>query len=268
MLKTIEIIKKYNFNAKKNLGQHFLLNDDLLDKIVACAGAVANSEVLEVGPGPGGLTTAILRKNPKRLVTVELDQRSVEAINSEIKPFFSNLEIIGSDALLIDENDIFDKKFKIIANLPYNIGTTLLLKWLENCIEKVETITLLLQKEVVDRIIATPKTREYGRLSVICQYLCQIKKYFDIPPGAFCPPPKVISSVVGLIPKQNIDLNITSRLIWLTNILFSKKRKTIFNNLRVVTDKSNDILNRCGINLKSRSEELCVGDFLKILEYL
>ncbi|MDR2777797.1 MAG: 16S rRNA (adenine(1518)-N(6)/adenine(1519)-N(6))-dimethyltransferase RsmA, partial [Rickettsiales bacterium] len=124
MLSTSEIVKKYNLAGRSELGQNFLLRNDILEKIVVSAGDLAGTDVLEIGPGPGGLTRAILESNPRRLVAVELDQCLVDVLNTEMRPFFNNLEIISGDALKINENELFSDRFRIVANLPYNIGTT------------------------------------------------------------------------------------------------------------------------------------------------
>ncbi|MDR2077357.1 MAG: 16S rRNA (adenine(1518)-N(6)/adenine(1519)-N(6))-dimethyltransferase RsmA [Rickettsiales bacterium] len=268
MLTTAEIIKKYNFVTKKKLGQNFLLRTSLLERIVDSAGDIASHDILEIGPGLGGLTMAILQRNPRRLISVELDAKLAEIINLEIKPLFNNLEILNANALLVDENVLFDSRFKIIANLPYGIGTTLLMKWLKNCPEKIEKMTLLVQREVANRIVATPGTREYGQLSVICQYLGKVKKCFDISPGEFLPSPKVTSSLVSLVPYDNLDPQKSLKFIELANILFRKKRKTILNNMIDSVVNARDILADCQISPGARSEELETKDFVKILEYI
>ncbi len=270
MLTTVEIIKKYNLYTKKSLGQNFLTNPDLLLKIVNCAGDLDNFEVLEVGTGPIGLTSAILKNNPLKLVTIDLDERCKIIIENEIKPYYKNVDFIYGDALKINEEELFRNKYKIISNLPYNIGTTLLFKWLEG-INNIESMTLLLQKEVVDRIIAKPKTKNYGRLSILCQYLCNVEKCFDIQPSAFFPPPKVVSSVVNLKPKLDVDLTKIKKLSRICRILFNQRRKTIFNNLNFDIKNSvkcKEILENCDLNPGVRAEELEIGDFLKLTNYL
>jgi 16S rRNA (adenine1518-N6/adenine1519-N6)-dimethyltransferase len=267
MLTTSEIIKKYNLYTKKSLGQNFLTNPELLTKIVKCSGNLVDKNILEIGTGPAGLTVAILRENPKKLITIDTDVRCTEIVENELKPNFNNLIFINGDALEIDENQLFNEKYKIIANLPYNIGTTLLFKWLENSIKNLESITLLLQKEVVDRIVAKPKTKDYGRISVMCQYLCNVKKYFDIMPTAFYPQPKVISSVVNLVPKNNVNLLIIPKLSFLCSVLFNQRRKTILNNLKNISKDAESILEKISINGRLRAEELNIDDFLKICVY-
>ena len=262
MLTTSEIIKKYNLLANKALGQNFLTNNELIDKIVRCSGDLTKSEVLEIGTGPCGLTTAILRQNPKKLITVDLDERCFNIANTEVKPYYNNLFPLLGDALNINENTLFEGKFKIIANLPYNIGTTLLFKWLENSITKIDSLTLLLQKEVVERIIAKQNTKDYGRISILSQYLCNVKKEFDIKPTAFIPQPKVISSVITLVPKNNIEIDIIPKISNLAKILFAQKRKTISNNFKNSNYTNyNEVLEKLNINPQKRAEELSINDF-------
>lgn len=267
-MKTIDVIKKYNLLAKKNLGQNFLTDENLLDKIVNVTQINSCSNVMEIGSGPGGLTYSILKKNPLKLVSVELDSRCFNILKDEFKEY-SNFNIINEDALNIDESKYFDGKIKIIANLPYNIGTTLILKWLNN-LELFEDFTLLLQKEVVDRIVAKPNTGEYGRLSVIVQTLCDIKKAFDIKPTSFIPQPKVMSSVVHIKPKSaEIRKNVNiKKLEEITFALFNQRRKKIkqpIMNLISSGKISKNILDF--IDLNKRAENLSVDDYNLLISY-
>ena len=197
LLSSSDLIKKYNISAKKSLGQNFIFDKNLTDKIVRCAGELNNSKILEVGPGAATLTLSLLKNNPEKLIVVEKDQRFFSLLE-EIKSFYPNqLEIICADALLIDEKKLFgNAPFKIIANLPYNIGTKLLFKWLENY-QNIEMMILMLQKEVVERIVARAGNKDYGRLAVMVNFLCATEFLFDVNPACFTPPPKVISSKIG-----------------------------------------------------------------------
>jgi len=173
---TSELIKKYGLDAKKSLGQNFILDKNFTDKIAKSIGDISEYEVIEVGPGPGSLTRSILDAGAKKLISIEKDQRCLTAL-AELKNFYGQrFQIISDDALEIDETQITDstKKFKIIANLPYNIGTVLLIKWLKIA-PKISSMTLMLQKEVVERIIAKPNTKHYGRLAVMVNFLCDSK---------------------------------------------------------------------------------------------
>ena len=259
----MEIIKKYNLITKKKFGQNFLTSENILDKIVAIAGNIENKNILEIGPGPGGLTTSILKQKPKKLISVEIDNDLFEILKVEFDKY-NNFEVINEDALKIDESKYFDNNINVIANLPYNIGTNLLLKWLNN-IQLFESFTLLLQKEVVERIVAKPCTKDYGRLSIITQTLCDAKKMFDIKPESFIPPPKVMSSVVYIKPKQNIENINIKKLGIITQTLFSQRRKKIKNAINLLLKQniinSNSIIN---IDLDKRAEELSVDEYINL----
>lgn len=259
----MEIIKKYNLITKKKFGQNFLTSENILDKIVAVAGNIENKNILEIGPGPGGLTTSILKQKPKKLISVEIDNDLFEILKVEFDKY-NNFEVINEDALKIDESKYFDNNINVIANLPYNVGTNLLLKWLNN-IQLFESFTLLLQKEVVERIVAKPCTKDYGRLSIITQALCDAKKMFDIKPESFIPPPKVMSSVVYIKPKQNIENINIKKLGIITQTLFSQRRKKIKNAINLLLKQniinSNSIIN---IDLDKRAEELSVDEYINL----
>ena len=259
----MEIIKKYNLITKKKFGQNFLTSENILDKIVAVAGNIENKNILEIGPGPGGLTTSILKQKPKKIISVEIDNDLFEILKVEFDKY-NNFEVISEDALKINESKYFDNNINVIANLPYNVGTNLLLKWLNN-IQLFESFTLLLQKEVVERIVAKPCTKDYGRLSIITQALCDAKKMFDIKPESFIPPPKVMSSVVYIKPKQNIENINIKKLGIITQTLFSQRRKKIKNAINLLLKQniinSNSIID---IDLDKRAEELSVDEYINL----
>lgn len=259
----MEIIKKYNLITKKKFGQNFLTSENILDKIVAVAGNIENKNILEIGPGPGGLTTSILKQKPKKIISVEIDNDLFNILKVEFDKY-NNFEVINEDALKINESKYFDNNINVIANLPYNVGTNLLLKWLNN-IQLFESFTLLLQKEVVERIVAKPCTKDYGRLSIITQALCDAKKMFDIKPESFIPPPKVMSSVVYIKPKQNIENINIKKLGIITQTLFSQRRKKIKNAINLLLKQnfinSNSIIN---IDLDKRAEELSVDEYINL----
>ncbi len=259
----MEIIKKYNLITKKKFGQNFLTSENILDKIVAVAGNIENKNILEIGPGPGGLTTSILKQKPKKLISVEIDNDLFEILKVEFDKY-NNFEVINEDALKINESEYFNNNINVIANLPYNVGTNLLLKWLNN-IQLFESFTLLLQKEVVERIVAKPCTKDYGRLSIITQALCDAKKMFDIKPESFIPPPKVMSSVVYIKPKQNIENINIKKLGIITQTLFSQRRKKIKSAINLLLKQnfisSNSIIN---IDLDKRAEELSVDEYIDL----
>jgi 16S rRNA (adenine1518-N6/adenine1519-N6)-dimethyltransferase len=250
--------------AKKSLGQNFLRNRSLLDKIVGQCDSLGGKNVLEIGTGMGDLTKAIIRQNPKKLVTVDVDERCVDMVKAELEGL-NNLTIILGDALKIDEKKLFNgEKFSIVSNLPYNIGTVLLFKWLKHCSEYIEQMVLLLQKEVASRIVSPHGRKEYGKISVLCQYLCEIKKCFDISPESFSPPPKVMSTVIKLIPRRDVDPSIEKHLSAVVSLSFSQRRKTLVNNLKNIYGNAAMVLGTMGLEENVRAENLSVEDFVKL----
>lgn len=226
-----DIIKRYKLAPQKSLGQNFLRDQYITDKIIASIPSIKNKTVVEVGPGPGGLTRSILFANPQKLVAIEYDKRCVEALK-ELNLFFpDSLEVIEQDALNYNYAQLGD--VHVIANLPYNIGTELVTRWLLR-FDNIKSITVMLQKEVVDRIIATPGSKDFGRLAVICGLRAEATKLFDVEPEFFYPPPKVISSVVHLALKPKPEGLNFDKLESFMKTLFTKRRKmlrTIFQNL-------------------------------------
>lgn len=267
MLSLTEVVKKYNLRTKKSLGQNFLLNESLTDKIVGFAGDLKDKRVMEIGPGPGGLTRSILKQSPEKLVIIDMDERCIEALKElQQEPGYENkLELVHGDALLINETDYLEPKIKLISNLPYNIGTVLLFKWLDK-IEIFESLTLMFQKEVAERICAKPRTKDYGRVSIMAQFLCETKKHFDVKPTAFVPPPKVMSSVISLYPREKLPVDGVdlSKLSRLCKLLFGNRRKVIRSTLKNVSVNGKEVLEKLGISDTKRPEELTVEDFAKI----
>lgn len=263
---TSELIKKYGLDAKKSLGQNFILDKNFTDKIARSCGDLTNCEVLEIGPGPGSLTRSILDAGAKKLIVIEKDERCLEAL-AELKNFYGpRLEIISADALEIDEEKLFSKKFKIIANLPYNIGTVLIFKWLK-IPHKITSMHLMLQKEVVDRIIAKPNDNHYGRLAVMINFLCQTKKVFEVSRTVFTPPPKVTSAIVEITPRpqppHNIDFKKLERLV---AVAFNQRRKMIKSALKSINKDAEKILRELNINPELRAENLTIEEFCRIAE--
>jgi 16S rRNA (adenine1518-N6/adenine1519-N6)-dimethyltransferase len=265
MLTTSEIVKKYQLVTKKSLAQNFLLDSNITDKVVKCAGDLNGVEVLEIGCGPGGLTQSILKAGAKKVVVFEMDKRCVDILQAEFKPNFGDrIEIVEGDALAINEREYLKKPCKIIANLPYNIATKLLFQWLEHA-DYFESMTLMFQREVADRICAKPKTKAYGRVSVMAQFLCEVEKNFDIKPTAFIPPPKVVSSVVTLVPRkkkllEEVDVD---RLSKVCEVLFGQRRKIIKSKLQALGISETEAV-KIGIDPNARAEELSVMDFARL----
>jgi 16S rRNA (adenine1518-N6/adenine1519-N6)-dimethyltransferase len=247
----------------KFLGQNFLLDLNLTDKIIRTVGDLSNSTVIEIGPGLGTLTKSILKLNPKKLVVVEKDTRLIENLIQLQKLYPDILTVIHQDALEFVEEDYKTNDLKIIANLPYNISTVLLFKWLDK-IELFSSLTLMFQKEVAERIIAKPRSKAYGRISIMSQWLCNIKHEFDISPQAFIPPPKVTSSVITLIPKKERFPTDKDMLAKLSKAVFGQRRKTLKSSLKQITQESEFILNQAKIDPIARPEELTIEQFCQL----
>ena len=273
MLSTSDTIKKYGLNAKRSLGQNFILDSNLTDKIARQALVsdqdLQNFHVLEIGGGPGGLTKSILKLNPKTLTVIEQDDRCIAALE-EIKTFYPDqLEIIKGDALKFDVGGFCaDKKIKIIANLPYNIATELLFKWMRNCPD-IELMILMFQKEVVDRIVAKSGSKTFGRLSVMVNFFCETKKLFDISPKSFTPSPKVTSSLVMIKPKTKPkDLAIADvdfkELEKVCAAAFSQRRKMLKSSLKSFCPDAESWLRKCDIDPNLRAEQLTLEQFGKL----
>jgi len=191
-----EVIARHGIVARKRLGQNFLLDLNLTGRIARAAGRLDQATVIEIGPGPGGLTRALLASGARRVVAIERDRRCLAALAELAAACPGRLDVIAGDALELDPAMFSEKPRKIVANLPYNIATPLLLGWLGR-VEEYESLTLMLQREVAERLIALPRSKSYGRLSVLVQWLAEARILFDVPARAFMPPPRVTSSVVA-----------------------------------------------------------------------
>lgn len=274
LLTTSELIKKHGLDAKKSLGQNFILDKNFTDKIAKSAGDLREFEVLEVGPGPGSLTRSILDAGVKKLTVIEKDERCLAAL-AELKEFYgARLEIISADALEIDEVELFShvfargEKIKIIANLPYNIGTVLLIKWLKIA-PKIASLTLMLQKEVVDRIVAKPSSQHYGRLAVMVNHLAQSKMLFTANRSIFTPPPKVTSAIVEVVPQEGLSNIEFKRLEKIVAAAFSQRRKMIksaLKNFPFVNCDAAEALKKCNIDGNLRAENLTIQQFCQLSE--
>ena len=255
-----EIISRFGLRAKKSLGQHFLLDLNLTQKIVQSAGNLKGRNIVEVGPGPGGLTRSLLESDATSVVAIEKDERSTIALQELSKAYPNRLKVIPADALKTNLSELVPSPRKIISNLPYNIATPLLLSWLRQAHEW-ESMTLMFQKEVADRLVSQPGSKSYGRLTIITQWLCDVRMEFNISSKAFTPPPKVESSVVTLLPRKNP----LSPARWedienITKAAFGQRRKMLRTSLK----SFNLDLEEMGIKPTSRAEELTVEQFCKI----
>ena len=249
--------------AKKSLGQNFLIDKNILEKITNTA-KITNKIVLEVGPGTGNLTSYILKKNPKKLFVIEKDNQL--AINLENK-FNNQISIIHEDVLKIDETTFFKDKLIVFGNLPYNISTEIISKWIINLKDKFwfECLILMFQKEVADRIIAKLNTSSYGRLSIICNWKLNIRKICDIKPDSFFPKPNVDSSLLFLYPKKNfIKINNPNNLEKVTRIFFNQRRKMLKKPFNQLFNGNQNILNKLKIDLNLRPQNLSLDTYYKL----
>ena len=256
-----EVLKKNNIKIHKSLGQNFLFDINLTDKIVNGSLPIKPT-VIEIGPGPGCLTRSILKKKPNVLFAIDKDIQSKIMLNDLKKIYKEKLEIIIEDALGYPIWNLGNSPRQVIANLPYNTGTKMLILWLKY-INNFDMMTLMFQKEVADRIVAKPGSKQYGRLSILTNWLTKSTKLFDIPSSAFFPPPKVKSSVIQLIPYEKPLYNVTfESLEKITQMAFSQRRKMLKSSLKKINGEN--ILTSLKISPNLRPEELSVIDFCKI----
>jgi 16S rRNA (adenine1518-N6/adenine1519-N6)-dimethyltransferase len=260
-----DVIAAHGLAARKSLGQHFLLDLNLTGRIARSAGDLTEGTTIEIGPGPGGLTRALLDAGARRLIVIERDDRAI-AIQSEIAAAYpDHLEIISGDALEIDAANLGEAPRRIVANLPYNISTVLLLQWLRRA-SSFESLTLMFQKEVVDRLAAEPRSPDYGRLSVITQWLCEVHPLFTVDRRAFTPPPNVMSTVVQLVPRpEPLAKARLETLERVTAAAFGQRRKMLRSSLKSLGD-AEAILAAAEIKATRRAEELTVTEFSTIAQ--
>jgi 16S rRNA (adenine1518-N6/adenine1519-N6)-dimethyltransferase len=262
-----EVIARHGLNATKALGQNFILDRQLLARIAAIPGYLEGEHVYEVGPGPGGLTRALLDAGAS-VVAVERDRRCIPALEELQKEFGSKLTLIEGDALKIDEPAIVGTGAHVVANLPYNVGTALLLKWLGGAWPPWwRSLTLMFQKEVAERIVAQPDTRAYGRLSVAAQWRSTARIEMNVSRSAFVPPPKVTSAVVHIVPVQSpqgVDAKIMERL---TQAAFGQRRKMLRSTLKSFPGAA-EAAEALGIDLQRRAETISVEDFVRLASVL
>ena len=257
-----DVIAAHGLGARKSLGQHFLLDSRITDKIALYAGELAGCNVIEIGPGPGGLTRSLLDAGAKSVHVVEKDERCI-AIMQELQQAYgaNRLNIVHEDALEVDLLTVPAPR-KIVANLPYNVGTLLLLKWLDDIYKdptSYQSLTLMFQKEVAERSIAAPDCSDYGRLSVISQFLCECRYDFELPPGAFSPPPKVSSAVITLTPRAKPLAPVKKETLEkVVAAAFGQRRKMLRGSLKSLGVNVEALLEKAGINGTLRAEVLDV----------
>jgi 16S rRNA (adenine1518-N6/adenine1519-N6)-dimethyltransferase len=261
-----EVIRRHGLAARKALGQNFLLDLNLTGRIARAAGPIDAADVIEIGPGPGGLTRALLAEGARRVVAIERDERCLAALEELRAAYPERLVIVAGDALAIDAAALSAPPRKIVANLPYNIATALLLRWLHD-IAAYDGLTLMFQKEVADRLAARPRSAAYGRLSVVTQFLCRVAPMFDVAPTAFVPAPKVTSTVVNLAPLA--APRGTCRIADLERVTaaaFGQRRKMLRQSLRALGSDPLPLLAATGIAPTARAEELSVEEFCALAD--
>jgi 16S rRNA (adenine1518-N6/adenine1519-N6)-dimethyltransferase len=263
-----EVIERHGLQAKKALGQNFLLDLNLTGKIARAAGDLGEATVIEVGPGPGGLTRALLFNGARRVIAIERDERCLEALAEVSRHYPGRLEVIAGDALKTDfaalAGTADGAPVKVVANLPYNIGTELLIRWLTvaDWPPFYQSMTLMFQREVAERITASPGSDAYGRLGVLAGWRTEARIAFDVPPQAFTPPPKVTSSVVHLVPRQSPLPVDGKKLGRITEAAFGQRRKMLRQSVKSLGGEA--LLTRAGIDPTRRAETLSVEEFVRL----
>jgi 16S rRNA (adenine1518-N6/adenine1519-N6)-dimethyltransferase len=266
-----DIISKYEIRAKKSLGQNFLLDLNLTSKIARYAGNLKHSDVLEIGPGPGGLTRSLLNEGARQVVSIEKDNRCIAALEEIQSLFPGRLKLLKGDALSMNVTQYLTDPIKIIANLPYNIGTELLVRWLnsKNWPSFWQSMTLMFQKEVANRIVARPGSKAYGRLSVMSQWRCNTKIAFNIPATAFTPPPKVESAVVHFEalhePRFPAEVD---KLEFVVSKAFNQRRKMLRGALKGHFINVEEGLFSIGVLPTKRAENITVQEYCAMSQIL
>jgi len=254
-----EVIKTHDLIAKRQLGQNFLLDLNLTAKIARLAGDLSACDVLEVGPGPGGLTRGLLVEGARRVLAIEKDPRCIAALDEIAAVYPGRLTTLNADALQVDVAALLTPPVRVVANLPYNVGTELLIRWLTPAIWPPfwQSLTLMFQKEVAERIVAKPRTEHYGRLALLAQWRCDARIVMHLPPEAFTPAPKVHSAVVHLTrleqPRYAAD---EVKLTRLTTMAFGQRRKMLRSSLKGMGPDIEDKLRAAGIEPTARAEEI------------
>lgn len=262
-----EVIRRHGLTPKKSLGQNFLFDLNLTARIARAAEPLENITVVEIGPGPGGLTRALLALGARRVVAIERDPRALDALSEIAARYPGRLDIVAGDALAIDPREhLGPERARVVANLPYNIATPLLVGWLtvDPWPPWYDSLVLMFQREVAERIVATPGSKTYGRLSVLAGWRTEAKILFDVARSAFVPPPKVTSSVVRLTPKQVPSVCDVTALQRLTEAAFGQRRKMLRQSLKSLGVDANALLAEAGIEPTARAEQIPVDGFVTL----
>jgi 16S rRNA (adenine1518-N6/adenine1519-N6)-dimethyltransferase len=266
-----EVIRRHGLAARKSLGQNFLLDLNLTSRIARAGGGLAGVTVVEIGPGPGGLTRALLAEGADRVIAIERDARAIAALAEIAERYPQRLDVIEGDALASNIAPLVaGRKARVIANLPYNIATPLLIAWLsvEPWPPWFDSLVLMFQREVAERIAAQPGTKTYGRLSVLAQWRCETRILFDIKPSAFVPPPKVTSSLVLLVPRPEPLACDRATLERVTQSAFGQRRKMLRQSLKGVAPDPLPLLEAAGLDPTARAEDIPVAGFVALARAL
>jgi 16S rRNA (adenine1518-N6/adenine1519-N6)-dimethyltransferase len=263
-----EVVERHGLMAQKSLGQNFLFDLNLTGRIARAAGPLDGETVVEIGPGPGGLTRALLANGAAKVVAVERDRRCLPALAEIAAHYPGRLEVVDGDALAVDLSRLLGgQQARIVANLPYNIGTPLLVGWLslDPWPPWWTSLTLMFQREVAERIVATPQQRaDYGRLAVLTGWRCEAKILFDVPKTAFVPQPKITSSVVHLVPRPSPELCDRRLLERITLAAFGQRRKMLRQSLKTVMADPLPMIEAAGLPPTARAEEIPVAGFVSL----
>jgi 16S rRNA (adenine1518-N6/adenine1519-N6)-dimethyltransferase len=266
-----EVIREYSLSARKSLGQNFLLDLNLTARIARAAGPLEDATVIEIGPGPGGLTRALLALGAAHVIAVEHDERVIPALEAIARRYPGRLEIVNADALTFDPKPYLgSSKAKIVANLPYNIGTNLLIGWLsiEPWPPWYDTMVLMFQREVAERIVARENEEAYGRLGVLANWRAETKILFDISPAAFVPQPKVTSSVVRLVPREKPEPCDRRALEQVAAAAFNQRRKMLRQSLKSLPADPLKLLAAADIDPTRRAETVPISGFVAMAREL
>ena len=262
-----EVIGRHGLRAKRSLGQNFLLDLNLTGRIARAAGAADDVTIVEIGPGPGGLTRALCQEGARRVLAIERDQRALAALAEIAAHYPKRLDVVAADALEFDPRSrLAGERTRVVANLPYNIATALLVSWLtlEPWPPWYDRLILMFQREVAERIVARPGTKSYGRLSVLAQWRCEARILFDVAASAFVPPPKVTSSLVELVPRPAPASCDAQALQRLTQAAFGQRRKMLRQSLRSLGADPLPLLAAAGIAETARAEDVAVEGFVAL----
>lgn len=267
-----EVVERHGLMAQKALGQNFLFDLNLTGRIARAAGPLEGQIVVEIGPGPGGLTRALLANGAGRVIAIERDRRCMPALAEIAAHYPGRLEVVDGDALAVDLSNLLGgNPARIVANLPYNIGTPLLVGWLsaEPWPSWWSSLTLMFQREVAERIVATPEQRAaYGRLAVLANWRCETKILFDVPKTAFVPQPKITSSIVQLVPRPQPEPCDRRLLERVTLAAFGQRRKMLRQSLKAVLADPAPIIEAAGLSPTARAEEIPVTGFVRLANAL